>query len=112
MPPSSEPLARAVVRTSARPLASSPVDAARHGLRGDMSGSALPLLLLRGCNVRLVLRPVLLLPPQRLSTPRLAGDLSIPGWGLVPGGPAVTGTGLTFDDPVQLAGRKARNTQK
>jgi hypothetical protein len=47
------------------------------GLRRDMSGSTLPLFNCRGCNVQLMLRPACLLPPKRLSTPRVGHrDLS------------------------------------
>jgi len=44
---------------------------AGRGLRREMSGSALPLFLCRGCNVHFMLRPACLLPPKRLSTPRV-----------------------------------------
>ena len=40
------------------------------GLRRDMNGSALGLFLCRGCKLHFMLRPALLLPPQRLLTPR------------------------------------------
>jgi hypothetical protein len=43
---------------------------ARRGLCRDMSGSALPLFLCRGCRIHVMLRPALLLPPQGLLTPR------------------------------------------
>ena len=47
------------------------------GLRREMSGSALGLFLFRGCKLHFMLRPALLLPPQRLLTSRLGhGDLS------------------------------------
>ena len=40
------------------------------GLRREMSGSAPPLFICRGCRLHLMLRPAFLLPPQRLSTSR------------------------------------------
>ena len=47
------------------------------GLRRDMLGSAPALFLCRGGRLHLMLRPALLLPPERLSTPRFGhGDLS------------------------------------
>ena len=53
----------------------------------------------------MALRPAHLLPPKRLSTPRLARRLSTTNRGLLPGAPVLTGTGLTPASPVQLAGR-------
>ena len=42
-----------------------------------MSGSALPLFLFRGFRLHFMLQPAFLLPPKRLSTPRLGPkDLS------------------------------------
>ena len=53
------------------------ISRAGRGLRRDMSGSALPLFICRGCNVHWWLRPARSLPPWRLSTPRLGrADLS------------------------------------
>jgi hypothetical protein len=62
-----------------------------HGLRRDMSGSALPLFMFRGCRLHFMLRPAFLLPPKRLSTPR-SGHQGLPQRL----GPA---TGLTGDYP-------------
>ena len=48
-----------------------------HGLRRDMTGSALALFICRGCRIHFMLRPALLLPPQRLLTSRSGhADLS------------------------------------
>ena len=51
------------------------------------------------------LRPAHLLPPKRLSTPRLAHRFSTTNRGLLPGAPVPTGAGLAPASPVQLAGR-------
>jgi len=76
-----------------------------HGLRRDMSGSAPPLFLCRGCQVRLMLRPARLLPPKRLLTPRSARRLSAANRGLLPGAPVPTRTGLSPVSLDQLSGR-------
>jgi hypothetical protein len=79
-----------------------------HGLRRDMSGSAPPLFLCRGCKVRLMLRPARLLPPKRLLTPRSARRLSTANRGLLPGAPVPTRTGLSPVSLDQLSGRNMR----
>ena len=56
---------------------------------------------------RLQSQPARLLPPKRLSTPRSASRLSATGWGLLPGAPALTRTGLT---PAGLCQLSWRNT--
>jgi len=56
----------------------------------------------------MALRPAILLPPKRLSTPRSAAKVSSDDWGLLPGAPMPTRTGLTPAGPGQLA---ARNMQ-
>ena len=52
-----------------------------------------------------MLRPALLLPPRRLLTPRSAQRFSPPNWGLLPGAPVPTRTGLPPAGLVKLAGR-------
>ena len=78
---------------------------ARRGLHRDMSGSAPPLFLCRGCRIRFMLRPARLLPPQRLLTPRSAHQVSPTGWGLLPGAPVPTRAGLPPAGLIQLPGR-------
>src|SRR5690606_21229983 len=78
---------------------------AGHGLRRDMSGSAPSLSLCRGCRFRLMLRSADLLPPKRPSTPRSARHLSTTDWGLLPGAPVLTRTGLPPAGLTQLPGR-------
>ena len=56
------------------------------------------------------LRPAHLLPPKRLSTPRLTRRLSTTSRGLLPGAPVPTGAGLPPASPVQLAGRNMETT--
>src|SRR5699024_2595743 len=53
----------------------------------------------------MALRPARLLPPKRLLTPRSARQISPTDWGLLPGAPAPTGTGLTPAGLIQLPGR-------
>ena len=53
----------------------------------------------------MALRPAHLLPPKRLSTPRLARHLSTTNRGLLPGAPVPTGTGLTPASLIQRLGR-------
>ncbi len=52
-----------------------------------------------------MLRPALLLPPKRLSTPRSARRFSPPSWGLLPGAPVPTRTGLPPAGLIKLPGR-------
>ena len=70
-----------------------------------MNGSAPPLFLCRGCRIRFTLRPACPLPPKRLSTPRSARRLSTTDWGLLPGTPVSTRSGLTPAGTTQLPGR-------
>jgi hypothetical protein len=53
----------------------------------------------------MLLRPVHLLPPKRLLTPRLARRVSTTNRGLLPGAPVPTGTGLPPASLIQLSGR-------
>jgi len=52
-----------------------------HGLRRDMTGSALPLWICRGCSVHFSLRPAWWLPPKRLLTPRSGLEALAPSLG-------------------------------
>ena len=52
-----------------------------------------------------MLRPARLLPPKRLSTPRSARRVSPTDWGLLPGTPVSTRTGLPPASLDQLPGR-------
>jgi hypothetical protein len=65
-------------------------------LRRDMSGSAPGLFIYRGCKLHFMLRPACLLPPLRgFEHPASDTQISPPAWGLLPGAPALTGTGLS-----------------
>ncbi len=55
---------------------------------------------------RLQSQPTRLLPPKRLSTPRLAARISPNDRGLLPGAPALTRTGLPPAGLIQLARRR------
>jgi hypothetical protein len=55
-------------------------------------------------------RPAILLPPQRLLTPRSARRVSTTNWGLLPGTPVSTRTGLPPAGLGQLAGRNMCGT--
>ena len=86
-----------------------------------MSGTPVGRMLPSPCNERLgssvvtvtrlqdsrlsALRPVHLLPPKRLLTPRSARHLSTTNRGLLPGSPAITQMGLAPIGLVQLSGR-------
>jgi hypothetical protein len=50
------------------------ISIAVRGLRRDMSGSALPLFLCRGCRLHFMLRPAFLLPHVGLLTPRFGTE--------------------------------------
>ena len=68
-------------------------------LRRDMSGSAPGLFLCRGCRLHFMLRPACLLAPRHPFDAPLGRQGSLPlGWGLLPGAPTLTGTGLSPAD--------------
>jgi hypothetical protein len=52
-----------------------------------------------------MLRPACPLPPKRLSTPRSVCHLSMADWGLLPGTPVSTRSGLPPAGTTQLPGR-------
>src|SRR5262245_16581556 len=60
----------------------------------------------------MALRPAHLLPPKRLSTPRLDRRISPTNRGLLPGTPVPTGTGLSPASLIQLPGRTIGRAQR
>ncbi len=58
------------------------------------------------------LRPVFLLPPKRLLTPRSARRISPTNWGLLPGAPVPTRTGLRRIVELEKENRELRRANE
>jgi len=103
---SSELCARADPRTPRGPAELTPDQGSTSmGLHRERLGFSVATVTRLQDSRRVTLRPAHLLPPKRLSTPRLARHLSATNQGLLPGAPVPTGTGLSPASPVQLARR-------